>query len=64
MIIITESCCRRQRVSFKIAIHSRVYFIAPYIHQCKQSGNFAFLLHISISQPMDYFEFFSAYLYL
>ena len=39
--------------------------LSPHTYQCKQSGNFASLLHVSpncnISRPMDYFEFLSAY---
>ena len=48
MILISESCCGRQRASLKTVIHSRVCFIAAYV-ECKQRGNFASLLHISIA---------------
>jgi len=33
MILISESCCGRQRVSLKIVIHSRVCFIAAYVNE-------------------------------
>ena len=63
MILISESCYARQRISLKIVIHSRVRFIAAYV-SVQINGNFASLLHVSpkcnISRPMDYFEFFSS----
>ena len=44
------------------------FALSSHTYQCKQSTNFASLLHVSpncnISRSMDYFEFFSTYLCL
>ena len=44
MIAKSERCCGRQRASLKT-----VFALSPHTYQCKQSGNFASLLHVSIA---------------
>ena len=46
MILISESCCGRQRVSLKIKLRSTAGFaLSPHTYQCKQSGSISLLFY-------------------
>ena len=63
MIIISESCCGRQRASLKTVIHSRarLLYCRIRISVNKAAISLSFTrINSNISRAMDYFEFFNA----
>ena len=46
MILISESCCGRQRLSLKLELRSTAGFaLSPHTYQCKQSGSISLLFY-------------------
>ena len=66
MILVSETCCGRQRVSLKIVIHGMViaaYGEPPHTYQCKQSGT-EFRFSLTLISQLQYFTLAYTYIYV